>query len=111
MEKQKKQAPDTGNGDGKTPILANGLQNMAGKSKPSQPPTSIAANGTKPVSVTETLSLLQTHCLDLRSLGCEVALVAKGNRVYIIVVTPASIGTLTTANGHILANGVPVSVI
>lgn len=109
MAKQKKQVIDTGNGLIKKPILASGKENTAEGLKQSQKSTSIGGGNTKPLSIREALSLLQTLCLDLRGLKCEVAILAKTNRLYIIVSTPASIGELGTKNGHITINELPVS--
>lgn len=109
MEQPKRQDTTTGNGHTKTPILASGADPTAGKSKPSHKPTSIGAGSTKPVTLTEALSLLQTLCLDLRSLNCEVMILAKDNRFYIVGAIPASIGKMTIKNGHIAINDVPVS--
>jgi len=104
MEVQKKRVITTGNGLTKTPILANGKGNTAAKSKPSTPPTSIDANNTKPVSVPEVLSMLQTQCLDLQTLKCPISILARNNHLYIIAEIPASIGKLDMGeNGHILS--------
>ena len=109
MANSKKQDTNTGNGRTKTPILASEKDPTAEQSKPSQPRTSIGEGSTKPVSIPEALSLLQTLCLDLRSMDCEVAILAKGNRVYVIGAIPASIGNLKMSDtGHILLNGKPV---
>lgn len=101
--------PDTtiGNGSTATPILASANDLTAGASKPSQPSTSIASGSTKPLSVPEALSLLQTLCFDLRSLGSEVSILARKNRLYVIAQMPASIGQIATEDGHILVNGRP----
>ena len=109
MEQPKKQTITTGNGSTKTPILANVKDPTAAKSKPSQVSTSIESGNTKPLSIAEALSLLQTICLDLRSMGCEVSILARRNSLYTRVVTPASIGELTIQDGHICIGGVPVS--
>jgi hypothetical protein len=108
MAHSKKQGIDTGNGSTKTPILASVSVPMAGALKQSPPLTSIAEGSTKPVSVTEALSLLQTLCLDLRSLGCETAILARKNRLYIISNIPASIGKIAMDEGHITIDGLPV---
>jgi hypothetical protein len=90
------------------PILA-GNDHTAESSKPSRPSTSIGVVTTKTVSVPEALSQIQTLAVDLRALGCEVSILAKGRMVYFIAKVPASIGTLSMGGGHILANGLPVS--
>ena len=109
MARQKR--PDTiiGNGDGKAPILASEKPSTEAQSKPSLKSTSIAAGSTKPVSVTEGLSLLQTLSLDLRSLDCHTAILARGRRAYVIIEIPASIGNLSQKGGHIYLEDVPVS--
>lgn len=109
MEQSKKQAPDTGNGAGSQPILASAKPSTAAQSQPSQPSTSIGESGTKPVSLLEALSLLQTICFDLQSLGCQVSILARNNRFYIVGATPLNTGTLSIKAGHISINGVPVS--
>jgi hypothetical protein len=108
MARGKKQDIYTGNGDGQAPILADG-QSTAAQSKPSQASTKNGAGSTKPVSVTEGLSLLQTLSLDLRSLDCHTAILAQGRRAYVIIEIPASIGNLTMKNGHIYLGELPVS--
>lgn len=107
MAKQKKQVITTGNGSTK-PILAEGNGLTAGQLQPSQPSTSIGVGSTKPVSAQEALSLLQTICFDLRAMGAQVSILAKGKRLYIILEAPASIATLQMVDGHIEANGKPV---
>ena len=108
MAHSKKQNITIGNGSTKTPILASENALTVELSQPSQPLTSIAEGSTKPVSITEALSLLQTLCLDLRSLGCKTAILARKNRLYIISDIPASIGKLDMKDGHITINGLPV---
>lgn len=99
---------DTGSGDGKTPILASVSRGTAGKSRPSRKPTSIGANNTKPVSLAEALSLLQTICYDLRSMGCAVSILARNRRLYLIIEAPSDTGALDIENGHITIAGKPV---
>ena len=111
MAKPRKQDTTTGNGFTKTPILASGHDPTEAQLPPSQRPTSIGEGSTKPVSITEALSLLQTLCLDLRSLDCHTAILAKDRRAYIILEVPASIGDLSMKDGHIALDGVPVSVL
>ena len=107
MAKQKKQVTTTGNGSTK-PILAEGKDPTVGQSQQSPASTSIGEGSTKPVSIQEALSLLQTLCFDLRSMGSQVSILAKGKRLYIILEAPASIATLQMVDGHIEANGKPV---
>ena len=110
MAHSKKQDTNIGSGFTKTPILATEKDHTAGVLKPSQPLTSIGAGSTKPVSILEALSLLQTLGLDLRGLSCEVSILAKGQMVYFIAKMPASIGILGMSEGHITANNTPVSI-
>jgi hypothetical protein len=77
-------------------------------SEPSQTSTSIESGSTKPLSIAEALSLLQTLCFDLRSMNCEVSILARKSRLYIIAQIPTSIGQLATEDGHIILNGRPV---
>ncbi len=107
MAQRRKQVITTGNGSIK-PILAQEGGLMAAQLQPSQTFTSIAEGNTKPVSIQEALSLLQTICFDLRSMGTQVSILAKGKRLYIILEAPASITTLQMVDGHIEANGKPV---
>lgn len=108
MDKPKKQDTTTGNGFTKTPILASADDRMAAQSQPSRTFTSIGEGSTKPVSIPEALSLLQTLCLDLRSMECVTILAAKNNRVYAVIELPASIGTAAMENGHLTINKKPV---
>ena len=107
MAKQKKQVITTGNGSTK-PILAQGKDLTAAQLQQFPASTSIGEGSTKPVSIQEALSLLQTLCFDLRSMGSQVSILAKGKRLYIILEAPASIATLQMVDGHIEANGKPV---
>ena len=109
MAQQKKQDIIIGNGYLKTPILAQGKDHTAGQSKPSQTPTSIAAGSTKPVSIQEALSLLQTLCLDLRSLGCETSILVRNGRIYVISSIPSDTGAVGMSDtGHIMLDKKPV---
>lgn len=108
MDQPKKQAIPIGDGVSK-PIRASEAAPMEAQSQPSQQPTNTDEGNTKPVSIQEALSLLQTLCLDLRSLDCQTAIRARKNRLYIIIQTPARIGELGTADGHITADNKPVS--
>lgn len=109
MAKQKKQETNTGNGGGNHPILASEKQSTAGGSKPSLSASEKGQNDTKPVSVTEALSLWQTACSDLQSYGFKTAILARDNRVFLLLVPPASIGKLTFEGGHLRLDGLPVS--
>ena len=103
--------PDTsiGSGDGETPILASGKPSTEAGSKPSRKPSKPAEGNTKPVSIPEALSLLQTLCLDLRSLGCETAILARGSRLYVVLSVPSDTGSVGTRDGHITLGNAPVS--
>ena len=108
MENTKEQDITTGNGSTKIPILASESVPMVDQLKPSPPLTSIDTGSTKPVSIQEALSLLQTLCFDLRSMGCELAILARNNRLYIVLDPPASIGSIDMQNGHIRIDEKPV---
>lgn len=107
MAQRRKQVIITGNGSTK-PILAEGKGHTAELLQPSRTSTSIGEGSTKPVSFQEALSLLQTLCFDLRLMGTQVSILAKGKRLYIILEAPTSIATLQMVDGHIEANGKPV---
>ncbi len=110
MEHSNEPVTNTGSGDGKIPILASDLQSTVEKSLPSLKSTSIAEGSTKPVSLLEALSLLQTLCLDLRSLKSEVAILARNNRLYVVVSVPSDTGVLAISDtGNITVDGKPVS--
>jgi hypothetical protein len=109
MVQPKKQDIIIGNGSTKTPILASANAPTEAQSQPVQQPTSIESGSTKPLSVPEALSLLQTLCFDLRSMGCELAILANKNRIYIVLDPPASIGKVEMKSGHITINNKPVS--
>lgn len=108
MDQSEKQDTTTGSGSTKTPILANEKDPTAEKSKPSRKPTSIEDGSTKPRSLAEALSLLQTNCFDLRSMSCEVSILARGRRIYIIASVPSDTGELNIEDGHITIAGKPV---
>ena len=107
MAKLKRQDTTIGNGLG-NPILADGASMVDGL-KPSRPDTGKEQNGTKPLTIAESLSLWQTACFDLQSYGFKAAILARDNRIFMILAPPASIGKLTFENGHLKLDGLPVS--
>jgi hypothetical protein len=107
MVQPRKQDTFIGNGHIKTPILARENDPMAVQLKPFQASTSIESGSTKPVSLKEALSLLQTLCLDLRSMGCEISIATRNSHFYII--GKINTGILTMNRGHICIDGKPVS--
>ena len=109
MEQPREQDTGIGNGDGNRPILASERQSMVDQSKPSLQSTNTAASNTKPVSLKEALSLLQTLCYDLQSMGCQVSILARKNRFYVVGAVPSDTGTLEIEQGHIVIDGKPVS--
>ena len=109
MAKSRKQGINTGSTAGKAPILASEKPNTAEDLKPSQASIEDGQNVTKPVSVAEALSLWQTACFDLQSYGFKAAILARDNRIFMILAPPASIGKLTFENGHLKLDGLPVS--
>lgn len=108
MAKPKKQDIIIGSGSTKTPILATENAPTEGLSQPSRSFTSIEEGSTKPLSVLEALSLLQSLCSDLRSLNCHVAILARNDKLYLRIIPSASIG-FGFSEGHITVNGSPVS--
>jgi len=109
MAKQKRQATNTGSTDGKAPILASVKPNMEDVSKQSPASTAPVPSDTKPVSVAEALSLWQTACFDLQSHGFRLAILARDNKVFMLLAPPASIGNITFEAGHLRIDGLPVS--
>lgn len=109
MARSKKPVTTTGNIGGEAPILASERQNTEDESKPSPASIRSEQTGTKPVSTAEALSLWQTACFDLQSYGFSVAILARNNRIFMLLAPPASIGKLTYADGHFRIDGVPVS--
>ena len=109
MAKSKRQDTVIGNIVGKAPILANAKPNTAGELKQSQASIGHAPKDTKPVSVAEALSLWQTSCSDLQAYGFQTAILARNNRVILLLAPPASIGEVTVKDGHLYIDGLPVS--
>ena len=111
MARGKRQDTNTGSGSNGNPILASGdgLDHTAGDLILSRQSSEIGQGSTKPVSLPEALGLLQTLCLDLRSLGCKVAILVVENRLYVRVIPSASIGKLSYRDDHIRLDGSPVS--
>ena len=111
MTRGKRQDTNTGSGSNGNPILASGdgLDHTAGDLILSRQSSEIGQGSTKPVSLPEALGLLQTLCLDLRSLGCKVAILAVDNRLYVRIIPSASIGKLSYRDDHIRLDGLPVS--
>lgn len=110
MEPSERQDTSTGSLPTQTPILVNEEDHTEGQSEPSQPLTSIAFPSTRPLSLQEALSLLQTNCFDLRQLKCKVAILARGRRLYIVLAVPDSIecDLAVSEDGHITMCGKPV---
>ena len=109
MAQRRKQETTIGNTDGKAPILASGKPSTEDGLIQSPASTGNAPSDTKPVSVAEALSLWQTACFDLQSHGFKVAILARDNRVFLLLAPPASIGNVTFSGGHFLLDGKPVS--
>lgn len=113
MESLEKQDTTTGNGITETPILASASAPTADLSKPLPEAASIApasiekqTNGTKPQSLTETVSLLQTDCFDLKSFGCKVVILAKEGKLYIAIEHPDHKLGFDTGKGNILVDSI-----
>ncbi len=108
MASTEKQDIITTSGFLETPILASASVPMEDLLKPSPQITSIASLSSfkdKPISPAEALSLLQTRCFDLRSLGLRVAVLADTGELFIAVKYE---GHALDFNGHILLDGQPV---
>lgn len=115
MEQQKKQDIIIGNGILKTPILANEGEHTEDQSNQhlevgsiEQADTEKQTNGTKPQTLSETVSLLQTDCFDLKSFGCKVAILAQEGKIYLAIESPDHKFGFDTAKGNILIDGVSV---
>lgn len=113
MEPLEKQDTTTGNGITKTPILANENAPTVAPSQPrrkaggiAQPNTASETNGTKPQSLAETVSLLQTDCFDLRAFGCKVAILAKNGKIYLAIEHPGHSFDFDTVKGNILIDSI-----
>jgi hypothetical protein len=113
MESPKKQDTITGNGITETPILADANVPTVVPSQPPQEAASIApsstekeTNGTKPQTLSETVSLLQTDCFDLRSFGCKVAILARDGKIYIAIEHPGHKFDFDTDKGNITIDGI-----
>ncbi len=106
MAKPRKQGIITGNGTTNSPILASGNDPTEGQSATA--PSQKESASIKPVSLAEALSLLQTDCYDLRSMGCTVQIAARKNRLYAILEMPSVSDTVRMENGHILLRDRPV---
>lgn len=109
MAQRKKQETTIGNTAGKAPILANEKPSTGGQLTPFPPDTGKEPSGTKPMSVAESLSLWQTACSDLQLYGFKTAILARDNRIFFLMVPPASIGKMTINGGHLCIDGLPVS--
>lgn len=113
MESLEKQDTTIGNGTIETPILANESAPMEAQSKQPQEAASIAPasiekqmSGTKPQTLNETVSLLQTDCFDLKSFGCKVAILAKDGKLYIAVEHPDHRFGFDTGKGNMLVDSI-----
>jgi hypothetical protein len=113
MESLEKQDTTTGSGITKTPILESANVPTVDPSQPPRKAASIAPastksemNGTKPQSLSETVSLLQTDCFDLRLFGCKVAILAKGGKIYLAIEHPDHKFDFDTDKGNILVDSI-----
>jgi hypothetical protein len=113
MESPEKQDIITGNGTSKIPILANENEPMADPLNKPQPaggivPSNTAkeTNGTKPQTLTETVSLLQSDCFDLRSFGCKVVILTRDGRMYIAIDHPDHSFGFDIGKGNILIDDI-----
>ena len=113
MESLGKQDTITGSGITKTPIPATEKDPMEAQSQPlpkadSIAPSSIAngTNGTKPQTLAETVSLLQTDCFDLRAFGCKVVILARDGKMYMAIEHPDHKFDFDTGKGNILIDSI-----
>lgn len=113
MESLEKQDITIGNGTTQTPILAR--ENAPTEGQLPQPqeaasiePASISkqTSGTKPQTLSETVSLLQTDCFDLKSFGCKVAILAKDGKIYVAIEHPDHKFGFDTGKGNILIDSI-----
>ena len=116
MASGKKPDITTGNGTSQTPILAEEKDPTAVPSKPSPKAASIASKSTskgtgstKPRTMAEAMSLLQTDFFDLQSFGCKIVILAKDNGLYLLIRHPEEEIGFDTGKGHMTLGGVPVS--
>lgn len=116
MEDLSKQDITTGSGTTVTPILAR--ENAPTEAQSNQlpeadsiEPASIAkqTNGTKPQTLNETVSLLQTDCFDLKEFGCRVVILAKEGRLYFVIEHPEHQFGFDTGKGNILVDSIAAS--
>lgn len=113
MESLEKQETTTGNGTTETPILESAKDPTAEPSTVPQEAASIApasieteTNGTKPQSLNETVSLLQTDCFDLKGFGCKVAILAQNGKLYVAIEHPDHKFGFDTGKGNILVDSI-----
>lgn len=104
MEKPERQDTNTGKSDGQTPILASADQGTAGQLKPALTKSELASIET----AAGLLALLQNDCSELQSVGLKVAILARDNKLYLVLDYPGRKLEFDTGNGHILLEGVPV---
>jgi hypothetical protein len=113
METLEKLDTTTGNGTTETPILASeeGHTEAPSQALPeagSIAPASISkeTNGTKPQTLAETVSLLQTDCFDLRAFGCKVVILARDGKIYVAIDHPDHTFDFDTGKGNILIDSI-----
>lgn len=116
MASLEKQDTTIGNGTTETPILASENDPTAEQSKQPQEAASIEPasiekqmSGTKPQSLNETVSLLQTDCFDLQEFGCKIAILAKDGKIYIAIEHPDHKFGFDTGKGNILVDSIAAS--
>lgn len=103
MASQNEQDTTIGKNDGQTPILASGAQSTAGKSKPAR-----TRSGSASIEIASALALLQNDCSELQSLGLKIAILARDNKLYLVLEAPQHSIGFDTGTGHILLDGAPV---
>jgi hypothetical protein len=104
MDKLEKQDITIGLNDGKTPILASEDQNTEAPSKPAPIKSELASIG---IAASQ-LALLQNDCSELQSHGLKIAILARNDKLYLVLEYPKHKLGFDTGTGHFLLDSVPV---
>lgn len=116
MDTPEKQDITTGNGITPTPILASENAPTEAQSKGRRKAASIespntlsATSGTKPQTLKETVSLLQTDCFDLKTFGCKVVILSRDGKIYIAIEHPEHVFNFDTGKGNFILDDTAVT--
>lgn len=104
MEKQEKQATDTGKKDGQTPILAKENRSTEAPSKAAPTKQELASIE----SIASNLALLQNDFSELQSHKLKIAILARDRKLYMVIEYPEHDLGFDTGTGHFLLDSVPV---